>query len=554
MNSFQQAIGAWTDVIGSEAVITDRETTQMAQTATFATVQQVPAIIRPADRFQVQKCMNIARQFKQAVYVVSKGKNWGLGSRVPAKDRSILMELDRLNRIIDYDEKLGYLTVEPGVTFRQASDFLRAKGSSLFLSVIGGHPESSLVGNALERGDGVGPFGERISHACAMEVVLPNGECIHTGFDRFSGTKVSKLTRWGVGPCLDGLFSQSNLGIVTRMTFWLMAKPNHYQSYLLTAKDLGGLRDLSDALRELQAQGVIRSNCLAIWNSHKMIASEQQYPWRLTSGRTPLPLGYLKKIKSPWGNSEWIGVGGLYSASKQHAKADRRIVKTKLRGKVDRLIFFNESKSRFLKWAQRPLKRITGVDVEEVVRNLYSESIFLGYPTSRSTKSTYWRKKTALPKKMDPDRDRCGVIWLCPVVPFQGDHITRAIEIVIQTASEYTFEPHVAFISPSERAVYMFPSIVYDREVQGEDEKAIACHDKMFRAMLTEGYFPYRLGIQSTELIPPARDDFDTLVAQFKNVMDPDNILSPGRYVFNGNSHHEGTQVPFKIVNAPYGS
>ena len=111
-----------------------------------------------------------------------------------------------------------------------------------------------------------------------------------------------------------------------------MAKPNHFQSFLLTAKDLGGLRDLSDALRELQAQGVIRSNCLAIWNSHKMIASEQQYPWRLTSGRTPLPLGYLKKIKSPWGNSEWIGVGGLYSASKQHAKADRRIVKTKLRG------------------------------------------------------------------------------------------------------------------------------------------------------------------------------------------------------------------------------
>ena len=37
------------------------------------------------------------------------------------------MELGRLNRIIDYDEKLGYLTVEPGVTFRQASDYLRAK-------------------------------------------------------------------------------------------------------------------------------------------------------------------------------------------------------------------------------------------------------------------------------------------------------------------------------------------------------------------------------------------------------------------------------------------
>ena len=554
MNSFRQAIEAWIDALGPEAVTTDQEKTQMAQTATFATAQAVPAIIRPADRFQVQQCVNIARRFKQAVYVVSKGKNWGLGSRVPVKDHNVLMELGRLNRIIDYDEKLGYLTVEPGVTFRQASDYLRARSSSRFLSVIGGHPESSLVGNALERGDGVGPFGERISHACAMEVVLPNGECIHTGFERFYGTKVSKLTRWGVGPCLDGLFSQSNLGIVTQMTFWLMAKPNQFQSFLLTARDLGRLRYLVNALGELQAQGVIRSNCLALWNSHKMIASEQQYPWRLTAGRTPLPVEYLKKIKSPWGKSDWIGVGGLYSASKQHAYADRRIIKTALRGKVDRLIFFNESKSRFLHWAQRPVKRITGIDVEEVVRNLYSESIFLGFPTARSTKSTYWRKKTALPKDMDPDRDRCGVIWLCPVVPFQGEHIVRAIDIITQIAKEYKFEPHIAFITPSERAVYMFPSIVYDREVKGEDEKAMACHDKMFKAMLTEGYFPYRLGIQSTEFIPPARGGYDNLVAQFKKVMDPNNILSPGRYVFKEDRRHGGTRVPLKMVGAQHGN
>ena len=484
---------------------------------------------------EVQQCIRIAQQFGQPVYVVSKGKNWGLGSRVPAEDRCVLMELGRMNRIIDYDEQLGYLTVEPGVTFRQATQYLRNKKSSLYLSVIGGHPDSSLVGNALERGDGVGPFGERIAHACAMQVVLPTGELVHTGFGRFSGSKVAKLSRWGVGPSLDGLFSQSNLGVVTQMTFWLAHKPKHFQSFLITARDLDRLHAIIKAAHELQVQGVIRSNCLALWNSHKMIASEQQYPWKMTAGRTPLSIEELKKIKSPWGRSEWVGVGGLYSASKKHADADRQIVKRAFRGKVDRLIFFNQTKSRLLKMISRPIKHLTGIDTDEISRTLYSESIFLGYPTERSTKSTYWRKKTTWPREMDPDRDRCGVIWLCPVVPFQGELIIRAIDIVTHSAAEFGFEPHIAFIFPSERTVYMFPSIVYDRDVPGQDQQAMACHDKIMTAMLAEGFHPYRLGTQSIKSIPSAKDGYDKLIQRIKTLIDPAGILSPGRYVSNGN-------------------
>ena len=44
---------------------------------------------------------------------------------------------------------------------------------------------------------------------------MPTGECIDTGFSRFDGAKTGPLSRWGVGPSLDGLFSQSNFGIVT---------------------------------------------------------------------------------------------------------------------------------------------------------------------------------------------------------------------------------------------------------------------------------------------------------------------------------------------------
>ena len=55
----------------------------------------------------------------------------------------------------------------------------------------------------------------------------------------------------------------------------------------MTIKDDRHLEAVLEHVRGLQAQGIIRSNSIIFWNSHKMIASEQQYPWGLTGGRTP---------------------------------------------------------------------------------------------------------------------------------------------------------------------------------------------------------------------------------------------------------------------------
>ncbi len=539
MPKLSNAINAWEKILGVRSVFTDPAMLRDAEKTTFATNQRIPAILQPADRNQVQQCMQVAQQYQIAVYPISKGKNWGLGSRVPPKDYCVLMELDRLNRILDYDEKLAYITVEPGVTFRQASAYLRDHHSSLFLSVIGGHPDSSLIGNALERGDGIGPMGDRFNHACAMEIVLPDGESIRTGFSRFSNQKMAKISRWGVGPHLDGLFSQSNMGIVTEMTFWLMAKPNYFQSFFFSLRDIDRLKTVLEKIRILQAQGIIRSNSLAIWNAHKMMASERQYPWDLTAGRTPLSMDQVKSFKLPWGKSEWFGVGALYSASKRHGKADRHAIKAMLGKHLDRIFFIDKGKARFLQWLGRPLKRMTGVNMSDVVETLYTKSVFLGFPTERSMRSTYWRKKTDIPDNINPDRDGCGVVWLCPVIPFDSSHITAAIRIVMDTASKHGFEPHIAFIFPSERCVYMFPSLVYDRNIRGEDVRAMACHDAIFNSLLAKGYYPYRLGVQSMFSLPPSNNSYDRLAGKIKQLLDPENILSPGRYAFNSSSTGE---------------
>ncbi|MFM6158369.1 MAG: FAD-dependent oxidoreductase, partial [Sphaerospermopsis kisseleviana] len=184
-----EVLQAWEKILGAENVLTENHIIDAAATATFATKQRVLAIIRPGDRSQVQECVRIANEYKIPIYPISGGKNWGLGSRVPPQDDSVIIDLGRLNQIVEYNEKLAYVTVEPGVTFRHVYEYLQSVKSNLFISVIGGPPEASVIGNTLERGDGFGPLGDRFAYVCGLEVVLPTGECIHTGFGRFANAK-----------------------------------------------------------------------------------------------------------------------------------------------------------------------------------------------------------------------------------------------------------------------------------------------------------------------------------------------------------------------------
>ena len=211
-------------------------------------------ILRPADRQQVQACLRVANAHRVAVYPISTGRNWGYGSRVPAADGSVLLDLGRMNRIVDFSEDLAYVTVEPGVTQQQLFDFLRDNRSRLWMDATGARPDCSLIGNTMERGFGHTPYGDHFAHVCGFEVVLPDGECIETGFSRFAQASTGPLYRWGLGPTLDGLFTQSNFGIVTRMSIWLMPAPEHFEAFFFRCDDDSGLGDVLDALAAAAAE------------------------------------------------------------------------------------------------------------------------------------------------------------------------------------------------------------------------------------------------------------------------------------------------------------
>jgi 4-cresol dehydrogenase (hydroxylating) len=523
-----RAIKAWSELLGADGVLNAPSLLHEAETATFATHQQIPVILQPSSREEVQQCLKIANQFGIAVYPIGSGKNWGYGSRVPVQNGCALLDLSRLNRIVDFNEELAYVTLEPGVTQRQLYQFLQEKASRLWMDATGSSADTSLIGNIMERGFGHTPYGDRASNICGLEVILPTGECIHTGFGKFANAKTTPLYRWGLGPHLDGLFSQSNLGIVTQMTLWLMPAPEYFQAFFFSIKQEEQLPELIDALRPLRQNGTIRS-AVHIGNSYKVLSSIRQYPWAEAAGTTPLPPQVMDDFAKTWDFGAWNGSGGIYG-SRQQVAAVRQLIKNALKGKVSKLQFIDDFKLKLAQKLAKPYQIMTGLNLPELLKLLKPVyGLMKGIPTETQLAGTYWRKKFAPPESMNPDRDGCGLIWCAPVAPLDGKHAAIINTIVAATLRDYQFEPSISMTLLTERCLGCVISIAYDREVEGEDEKAMQCYNQLLAQLTESGYYPYRAGIQSMEMLQGQESDREFL-GKLKAAIDPNNILAPGRY------------------------
>jgi len=522
------ACAAWCEALGNDGVVRTPEVLGAANTTTFATKSRVRAVLRPANREQVQHCVRIANRFGIPLYPISTGKNWGYGSRVPVHD-GVLLDLGRLTRIVDYDEELAYVTIEPGVTQRQLHEFLKERGSKLWMDATGASPDCSIVGNTMERGFGHTPLGDHCGSACGLEVVLPTGECIETGFGRFNQGRTGALHRWGVGPSLDGLFSQSNLAIVTRMTVWLMPAPEHFEAFFFMCRERDGLPAIIDALRPLRLNGTLRS-ISHIGNDYKVLAGTDQFPWDEMGDRFPLDQAAMARTRQKMGIGAWNGSGGLYGTKGQVREAKKQLRRA-LAGKVHRLQFVNDRTLRLLEQFATPFQMATGWDFRRTLKVLGPVyNLLKGVPTDATMASTYWRKKGPLPMTHDPDRDRCGLLWCSPVVPNTGGDAAAVTKLASDTLLSHGFEPQISLSLATERSMISVITISFDRAVEGEDARALRCYHALMEALLTAGYPPYRLNVGSMQYGAGNSEEYADTLRRLKQALDPVGVLAPGRY------------------------
>ncbi len=496
-------LAEWQHIVGKAYVNTAEHHLRTASTATFKQRNKVTAIISPANTDEVQKCLKIANQHKHPVYVISTGKNWGYGSGVPVTDNCAVIKLSRLNRILDYDDVLGTVCIEPGVTFAQLNDHFKKYGSKHFLNCPGNSADTSIVGLTMERGIVPGPrpnMGENISN---LKVILPDSTMIHTGHARFGNIRTGNTYRQGLGPYIDGLFMQSNYGVVVEMTLHIDPFPEHFRYIAFSLDKSMDFPKIITLIRELKNRKII-GKCCTMFNDLRLISFIEQYPWKEADNITPLPHHCRQQIRKMLEGGEWyceIGIEAFNEADENNKLSE---LMTQL----------------------KPFSDDIYVEDKGHTNSFYNPGMITGL------QSIYWRKK-ALPKTLNPDSDQCGIIWCVPVVPFLEKDVVLCIKIITTILNSFNFEPGITIRFINTRYLYILAGIIYDRETHGEDAKAMKCYETLLAELYKNNYMPYRLGIQSMGKNVIFRDENADLNNRLKNLFDPNHILSPGRYEFS---------------------
>ncbi|WP_395408097.1 FAD-binding oxidoreductase [Pseudoduganella sp. UC29_106] len=254
----------------------------------------------------------------------------------------MIVDLSGMQRILESSADLAYVVVEPGVTQAQLSEYLISQNLPLWMDSTGAGPDTSLVGNIMERGFGHSPYGNRFQSVSGMRIVLANGDVLNTGFGHFPTAVNQRVFPYGVGPLLDGLFTQSNLGIVTSLGLWLMPKTpaiNHFLCMVPEHEDIG---PVVDALRPLRLGGVLRS-ILHIGNDLRVISGGMTFPHQLAPGVSRLPDSCACNCGRPSASAHGPCQVALYGAGPQLAYA-RSAVRAALARTRARVQFLDERK------------------------------------------------------------------------------------------------------------------------------------------------------------------------------------------------------------------
>src|SRR6185295_8708563 len=130
----------------------------------------------------------------------------------------------------------------------------------------------------------------------------------------------------------------------------------------------------------------------------------------------------------------------------------RRLLRRSLSGQVNRLTFIDDAKLNLSVRYARSIRLFTSWDLSKalaLLKPLYG--LLKGIPTDRPLRAAYWRKKMTIPDEMDPDRDG--------------------------------FEPMISLSLINGRAIAAVISICFDREVPGEDARALACYHRLLEAV-----------------------------------------------------------------------
>lgn len=218
-------------IIGSENVYVDAETLDYFSHDETENLKFLPeVVVKPRTSEEISAILKLCNA--ALLPVTPRGAGTGLSGGALPHLGGVLLSTERLNQILEIDERNLQVTTEPGVITEVLQNAVKAK--KLFYPPDPSSRGSCFIGGNIAENSG-GPkavkYGVVKDYVLNLEVVLPTGEIIWTGSNVLKNVTGYNLTQLLVG-------SEGTLGIVTKIVLKLIPLPTHDLLMLVPFRNL----------------------------------------------------------------------------------------------------------------------------------------------------------------------------------------------------------------------------------------------------------------------------------------------------------------------------
>lgn len=501
---FSRAIQEFQQLLGDKRVRTDLAALQPYLQPSVAGNEDCSpsAVMYPATTKEIQSIVAIANKYRTPLWTVYNAENEGYGS-APATRGQIVLDLRNMKKIVTVDSELGYCLVEPGVTYADLQQHLKKNKINLWLDAPAPSANVSIAGNILERGSGYTPYSESFLFSCGMEAVLADGSILRTGMGGIPNSTSWQTFKWGFGPYVDGLFSQGNNGIVTKVGTWLMGAPppGGYKPFCIRFPKTEMLADIVKPLTFLRLTQIVPNACALVnagWEAATCFAHDRSAGGFLNTGTGVLPPG---RLMERYGVGAWNLYGAVYGSPEQVALNWMYVEGTFKNAFGNKIRIITEKEAK-------------GDPVFD-----YRKQLMMGGVTSINP--------------LDRWRAGGGSVRFCPTAAARPAECAAQVKVASGILNKHGFDYLSEFIFFWRDARHVI-DLRFDGRNPAETQRAYRCYDELGKAFAQKGW-----GINRTHpaFMGKVADTYGAAMRRLnhtiKKALDPNNILAPGKSGIN---------------------
>jgi FAD/FMN-containing dehydrogenase len=448
-------------------------------------------VVRPRTVLETQKVIQLANEAKFAVVPQSSGVHF-YGGAVP-KAGGIVLDLSRMNRIVDIVDESMVAHLQVGVTWEQLQTALEAKGYRSIIPLLP-HASRSVIMDWLEREQPVVQNYECSGPLRSMQVIWGNGEEFVTGSASIGNFRNPDVLADGVIPAGPGPMSfdtflygaQGTMGTVTWGVVVMECLPTLNKTFFIP---VDRVEYVIEALYRILRRGVC-NECLLLNNINLATILTENWPEQFVQLRATLP---------PW---------------------TVILVSSALKRRPEEKIAYQEEFLRdMMSTYFSKLELLTTLPGLAAVEKRLPEMLRKPWPKDKP----YWKHAY---------KGGCQDLMFMTTL----DRVDRYIPTVIEVATKHQYPVNDigCYIQPVEdgHACQLQFSFYYNPTDEAEVERIRTLYADTSATMLERGaYFTRPYGVVAN-MISKKNGDYIALLKRFKKHFDPNGILNPGNLYF----------------------